>query len=237
MPVFRLSRETLDFPDPSLAEPDGLLAVGGDLSPQRILRAYALGIFPWYPENSPILWWSPDPRCILLPGELHVPRSLERTLRQERFSFSLDAAFAEVIANCADIRRESGTWLVPEMIEAYGRLHQLGLAHSAEAWHGRELAGGVYGLALGRVFFGESMFFRRPDASKAALVYLIRQLAAAGFALVDCQQETANMRRFGARGVPRAVFRQRLGKALFCPVPRGSWRKGIARGKEELCGK
>jgi leucyl/phenylalanyl-tRNA--protein transferase len=236
MPVFRLSCETLDFPDPSLAEPDGLLAVGGDLSPQRLLRAYALGIFPWYPEDSPILWWSPDPRCVLLPGELHVPRSLERVLQKGRFSFSLDAAFGEVIGNCARMRRESGTWLVPKMIEAYGRLHHLGLAHSVEAWHEGELAGGVYGLALGRVFFGESMFFHRPDASKAALVHLIRQLAGAGFVLIDCQQETANLLRFGARGIPRDVFIGCLRKALSRPAPCGNWRRGIPGEREWACG-
>jgi leucyl/phenylalanyl-tRNA--protein transferase len=227
MPVFRLSRETLEFPDPSLADPDGLVAVGGDLSPQRILRAYALGIFPWYPENSPILWWSPDPRCVLLPEDLHIPRSLERVLRQGRFSFSLDAAFGEVIENCADSRRHSGTWLLPEMIGAYKFLHSLGLAHSVEAWQGGELAGGLYGLALGRVFFGESMFFRRPDASKAALIHLVRLLAGAGFALIDCQQETANLLRFGARGLPREVFLRRLREGLSRSDPRGSWRQGI----------
>ncbi|MDR2075381.1 MAG: leucyl/phenylalanyl-tRNA--protein transferase [Desulfovibrio sp.] len=236
MPVFRLSRETLDFPDPSLADADGLLAVGGDLSPHRLLRAYALGIFPWYPEGSPILWWSPDPRCVLPPEELHVPRSLKRTLRQGRFSFSLDAAFGDVVVNCASAHEKGGTWLVPEMIAAYARLHRLGLAHSAEAWHEGELAGGVYGLALGRIFFGESMFFRRPDASKAALVYLIRQLAGAGFVLVDCQQETANLLRFGARGIPREVFLGRLRGALSPAAPRGSWRKGIPRREEGSCG-
>ncbi|MDR2161531.1 MAG: leucyl/phenylalanyl-tRNA--protein transferase [Desulfovibrio sp.] len=227
MPVFRLSSATLDFPDPSLAEPDGLLAVGGDLSPQRLLRAYALGIFPWYPENSPILWWSPDPRCVLVPGDLHVPRSLTRTLRRQPFAFSLDQAFDQVIENCAATRRENGTWLLPEMIAAYRLLHSLGLAHSAEAWHEGELAGGVYGLALGRIFFGESMFFRRPDASKAALVHLVRGLEAAGFQLLDCQQETANLRRFGAQGIPRGEFLGRLCAALSRPAKSGSWREGI----------
>lgn len=230
MPVYRLLDTGIAFPDPSLAEPDGLLAVGGDLSPRRIVSAYASGIFPWYSDDSPILWWSPDPRCILLPEELHIPRSLRRKLNANLFHFTMDSAFEAVIASCAVSRGDGlGTWLVPEMIEAYMELFQLGLAHSVEAWMDGQLVGGLYGLSLGSAFFGESMFYRTPDASKAALVFLVQELQKAGFDLVDCQQETANLLRFGAKGVARQEYLERLDKALGMPTLQGSWELGISR--------
>jgi leucyl/phenylalanyl-tRNA--protein transferase len=230
MTVFALPAQPL-FPDPAHADEDGLLAVGGDLSPQRLLMAYAQGIFPWYSENSPILWWSPDPRLVLEPGRIHVPARLERVLRQGRFVFTLDTAFEAVIGGCAQTPRQGahGTWIVPEMLAAYCRLHELGFAHSIEVWSGGKLAGGLYGVALGGAFFGESMFYREPDASKAGLVVLMRALHGAGFALFDCQQTTAHMLRFGGFEVRRDEFLSRLERAMRLPAPRGPWslRDGV----------
>ena len=224
MPIFRLPRE-IAFPDAALAEPDGLLAVGGDLSPERLLAAYAAGIFPWFDEASPILWWSPDPRLVLLPEWLHVPRSLARTLRRERFRVTADTAFERVIVRCAERRRpgQRGTWITEDMIEAYVRLHGLGLAHAFEAWEGDALAGGLYGVSLGGAFFGESMFADRPDASKAAFARSVAWLAARGIRLVDCQVHTEHLARFGAREIPRPEFLARLGAALEAPTLRGPW--------------
>jgi len=225
VPVYRLGRK-LVFPPPEAAEPGGLLAVGGDLAPERLLLAYAQGIFPWYDQSLPILWHSPDPRMVLLPGELHVSRSLERTLRRRTFALTLDTAFARVIAGCAEAPRPrgEGTWITREMRAAYVRLHELGFAHSAEAWSGGELAGGLYGVSLGGCFFGESMFARRPDASKAALVTLVRQLERWGFALIDCQVYTGNLARFGAREWPRSRFLRHLRRALERQARPGPWR-------------
>ena len=215
MPVYRLADTHFGFPDPVDAEPDGLLAVGGDLSPRRVLAAYAQGIFPWYSEGSPILWWSPDPRCVLFPDRFHLPRSLARTLRRGTFRCTMNGAFEAVLEGCAGGRRaEEGTWLLPEMRAAYLQLHRLGLAHSFEAWHNDELAGGLYGVLLGRVFFGESMFYRVPDASKAALAFLVETLKARDVELIDCQQVTNNLVRFGAQALPRAIFLELLSHAL-----------------------
>lgn len=224
MTVFALPTQPI-FPDPSLADEDGLLAVGGDLSPQRLLMAYGRGIFPWYSENAPILWWSPEPRLILEPSRVHVPKRLERILRQGVFRFTLDTAFERVIAGCAQTPRRGacGTWIVPEMLAAYCRLHELGFAHSIEVWSGGTLVGGLYGVALGGAFFGESMFYNEPDASKAGFVTLIRALDRAGFILFDCQQTTAHMVRFGGFEVPRDEFLSRLEQALELPSPRGPW--------------
>jgi len=201
-----------EFPHPSQAGPDGLLAVGGDLTPGRLLAAYKRGIFPWYGPGSPILWWSPDPRLVLFPEHLHIPRSLRRVINAGRFIITSDQAFETVIELCSRIHRPGGygTWLVPEMISAYIRLHRLGFAHSVEAWHQGRLAGGIYGVALGGVFFGESMFYRIPDASKTALVYLCRFLHHRGFRLMDCQQTTRHMLRFGAVEVSRPFFLDQL---------------------------
>lgn len=195
------------FPDASTCSSD-MVAAGGDLSPDRLLLAYRSGIFPWYDEGSPILWWSPDPRCVLFPAELHVPRRLERVLRSGRFGFSHDRAFGTVIRQCAAVPRpgQIGTWLLPEMIRAYEDLHRRGAAHSVEVWRDGELAGGLYGVALGKIFFGESMFHLTPDASRAAVVVLVRALAERGFVLLDCQQATPHMLRLGARLLPRARF-------------------------------
>jgi leucyl/phenylalanyl-tRNA--protein transferase len=208
MTIYLLSEDHLGFPDPALADDDGLLAVGGDLSPPRLSLAYSQGIFPWYGPGSPILWWSPNPRMVLFPEELHVSASLRRTLNSGRFRITLDRAFEEVIAGCAVAERpeQDGTWLVPEMVRAYCRLHRKGLAHSAEAWCGDELAGGVYGVALGRAFFAESMYYSVSDASKNAFVYLVGYLRSRGFSLIDCQQSTAHSARFGAREIPRREF-------------------------------
>jgi len=224
MTIYRLFDDPV-FPDPAEADQDGLLAIGGDLSPERLVAAYAGGIFPWYSENSPILWWSPDPRLVLEPSRLHVPRSLRRVLHSGRFRFSLDAAFSRVIRACARTPRpgQNGTWIVPEMITAYEDLHAMGLAHSAEVWNGASLAGGIYGVTLGSVFFGESMFFAEKDASKAALVLLARWLGSRGCTLIDCQQTTAHMLRFGAREISRPEFLRRVDLGLANPALSGKW--------------
>lgn len=217
MPVYLLPEEPV-FPPPHKAEGNGLLAVGGDLSPQRLLAAYRQGIFPWYSEDNPILWWSPDPRLILTPSKLHVPRSLKKVMRKPRYTITFNGAFEAVIRGCAQTDRGEdqggGTWITQAMIDAYVRLHQLGHARSVEAWSQEEgrsvLAGGCYGLSLGRCFFGESMFHLRPDASKVAFVALVRRLEAEGVQLIDCQMKTDHLLRFGAWEVPRATFLSRL---------------------------
>ena len=202
MPVFRLTDELL-FPPPDLARDDGLLAVGGDLSPERLLLAYSQGIFPWYSEGEPILWWSPTPRLILIPNEFHCSKRLARQIRQGLYRTSLDTAFREVINHCAGIRREhdNGTWIVPEMIEAYCRLHELGFAHSVECWQGNQLVGGLYGISLGGAFFGESMFSLAPNSSKIALATLCRKLARWDFDFIDCQMKTSHLQRLGAKEI------------------------------------
>ena len=223
MPVHRLPRAPV-FPDPARAEPDGLLAVGGDLSPERLLAAYGEGIFPWYSEG-PILWWSPDPRLVLEPDRLHVPRSLRKTIRQGRYRVSADLAFEAVIGRCATRERpgQAGTWITDDMREAYVQLHRLGFAHSFEAWEGATLAGGLYGVSLGAAFFGESMFADRPDASKVAFVRAVGWLAQRKVNLLDCQVRTEHLVRFGAREVARRVFLRRLASALREPTHKGRW--------------
>ncbi len=223
MPVFALTNE-IAFPHPSLATPQGLLAVGGDLSPERLLLAYRMGIFPWYNEGDPILWWSPSPRLILYPADIHASRSLLRSIRRESFSVTFDQDFGGVIRACAAARRrDEGTWLLPEMIEAYERLHHMGYAHSVETRKDGELSGGLYGISLGRCFFGESMFFCRPDASKTALVALAAFLSSRGFSFIDCQQNTAHLRRMGARPVSRRRFLELLNEAVKAPTLKGNW--------------
>jgi leucyl/phenylalanyl-tRNA--protein transferase len=211
MPVFRLPDQPV-FPDPELAEPDGLLAVGGDLSPPRLLLAYTMGIFPWFNQDDPVLWWSPDPRCIIEPGALKVSRSLSRVLRRGEFTITFDRAFGQVVDGCAGLRRQNGegTWITAAMAAGYGRLHELGYAHSVEAWQDGKLAGGLYGLALGRCFCGESMFFRVANASKAALVTLVRRLEELDYSLIDCQLHSAHLASLGACLVPRHDFLKRL---------------------------
>jgi len=224
VPIYRLGR-AVAFPDPALAEPDGLLAVGGDLQPERLLEAYARGIFPWFDDRSPILWWSPDPRLVLAPEELHVSRSLARTLRRGTFRVTADTAFDSVIRRCAEKGRpgQRGTWITPEMMDAYGALHRLGFAHSFEAWEGEALAGGLYGVSLGAVFFGESMFADAPDASKVAFARGVAWLASRGVGLVDCQVRTDHLVSLGARELPRREFLARVEAALKAPTLRGRW--------------
>jgi leucyl/phenylalanyl-tRNA--protein transferase len=218
MPVFRLGPEPI-FPPVDLAEPEGLLAIGGDLRTERLLTAYRQGIFPWYEPGGPILWWSPDPRLILLPAELRVSARLRRTIRQGRFETRYDTAFAQVIKACAEVRRkhEEGTWITPEMQQAYIRLHELGHAHCMESWRDGELAGGIYGVRVGRCFCGESMFHRQTDASKVALVALMRRLTSEGVGIIDCQVASEHLLRLGAREIPRSSFLQHLKAGLEEP--------------------
>jgi leucyl/phenylalanyl-tRNA--protein transferase len=225
MPIYRLTSQVA-FPDPNNADPDGLLAYGGDLQPRRVLLAYALGIFPWPGETSwPLLWFSPDPRLVLLPSMLHVSKSLRKTLNKRCFEVRFDTAFEPVIHACATIprRSEQGTWITPAMQQAYCTLHALGFAHSVEAWADGVLVGGLYGVSLGAAFFGESMFAHRPEASKVAFVHLVQQLAAWDFHFVDCQMHTPHLARFGAVTWPRQRFLQALEQALQVPTRRGPW--------------
>lgn len=224
MPVFLLS-EALVFPPPHLASEGGLLAVGGDLRPDRLLLAYRQGIFPWFGEGEPILWWSPDPRLILPPGDIRVARSLNRLINKGVFRVTMDRAFERVIRSCARVRVESNeaTWIVDDMIAAYCRLHAEGYAHSVEAWCDGELAGGLYGVSLGGAFFGESMFTRRSNASKVALVYLAQQLCAWSFNVIDCQMATDHLKRFNAAEVSRDAFLALLKESLNMPTRRGCW--------------
>jgi leucyl/phenylalanyl-tRNA---protein transferase len=225
MPVFRLNAR-LAFPPPELADESGLLAVGGDLKPERLLLAYSLGIFPWYSDGLPILWYSPDPRLVLESRDLVVSRTLKKTLRRGRYRVTLDTAFDRVIRACADAPRpgQHGTWITEDMLRAYRRLHELGFAHSAEAWLDGELAGGLYGVSLGAGFFGESMFARADDASKVAFVLLVEQLGRWGIDLIDCQVHTEHLARFGAVVWPRERFLARLAAALEKPTRSGRWR-------------
>ena len=213
-----------NFPNPRDADADGLLAVGGDLRAERLLSAYARGIFPWY-DVEPILWFSPDPRWILEPTQIRVSRSLRRSVRGDRFSVTLDTAFEEVIAACARVPRpgQDGTWITPEMIAAYVELHRRGYAHSVEAWREGQLVGGAYGVSLGRAFFGESMFALENDASKVAFVGLVRQLRAWDFDFIDCQVHTEHLERLGARECARDRFLDRLAAALEVPTRVGHW--------------
>lgn len=208
----------------ALRQPNGLLAAGGDLSWERLLAAYGSGIFPWFSEGEPILWWSPDPRMVLFPGELKVPRSLAKNVRNKPYEVRVDTAFGEVMAGCAAPRDASnGTWITDEMLSAYGELHRRGYAHSIETWIDGRLAGGLYGIALGRAFFGESMFTRVPDASKIAFVHLVRQLVRWEFGIVDCQMRTDHLARFGAREIPRSEFSRILKHLIHYPTTPGGW--------------
>lgn len=214
------------FPPVDLASPEGLLAVGGDLRRERLLAAYRHGIFPWYSDGQPILWWSPDPRAVFFPNRVHASRSLRRTLRSGRFTISMDTGFREVIAACADTgarRTETGTWITREMQQAYIDLHEQGYAHSVEVWQDGELAGGLYGISLGKAFFGESMFHRRTDASKVALVALARQLQVWGFLLIDAQVSSDHVLRMGAEEIRRKEFMRLLDAALEAPDRTGIW--------------
>lgn len=225
--TFRRLIHEFTFPDPHEADAEGLVAYGGDLHPQRVLAAYAQGIFPWpYDETSPLLWFSPDPRMVFRPDELHVSKSLQKIIARHTFEVRFDTAFGEVIRQCAAGRRpgQRGTWITGEMIHAYDRLHEMGFAHSAEAWSEGTLVGGLYGVSLGAAFFGESMFTQCPNASKVAFVHLVRQLQAWEFQLVDCQVYTEHLARFGATAWPRARFLETLANALTAPTRQGPWR-------------
>ncbi len=211
MPVFRLNDELI-FPDPNWASDEGLLAVGGDLSPKRLVLAYQLGLFPWYGEEEPILWWSPDPRCVLIPKNVYVSRRLERVIKQGRYRLTCNHAFPQVVASCADVRVRQGeeTWLIADMQSAYQRLHDLGFAHSIEAWCDDQLVGGLYGVALGKFFFGESMFHTQTNASKVVLAQLARHLEREGFVLLDCQVPNPHLFSMGACQISRVDFLERL---------------------------
>ena len=224
MPLFRLTGD-LVFPPPHLAIEDGLLAVGGDLSVERLLLAYRSGIFPWFSEGDPLLWWSPDPRMVLLPEELHVSRSLQRVLKKGEFEVTFDTAFEPVIHACAEARgpKRDGTWITTEMEEAYCALHDAGYAHSVECWKDGELAGGLYGVSLGACFFGESMFSHTANASKAAFVRLVQQVQTWGYTLIDCQMHTPHLARFGAHEIPRKRFLALLREGLNADTRMGPW--------------
>ncbi|HFE46438.1 MAG TPA: leucyl/phenylalanyl-tRNA--protein transferase [Nannocystis exedens] len=226
MAVFLLD-DALRFPDPHLAEKDGLLAAGGDLRPERLLLAYSQGIFPWSSEGEPLLWWCPMPRMVLFPEELHIGRSLAKAIRRWKGELRLtfDRDFGGVMRGCAETPRpgQEGTWITAGLLASMGELHRRGVVHTVEAWVGDELVAGIYGLALGDVFCGESMFTRRPDASKVAFVALVRQLAAWGCTMIDCQQPTAHLRRFGAREIEIDDFLARLRVGVAAPKLRESW--------------
>lgn len=216
-----------DFPlaNKALRKPDGLLAVGGCLSQSRLLNAYRHGIFPWYNPGEPILWWSPDPRLVLFPEKLIISRSLSKTLRKNVYSITFDQAFNEVIAACANPRKDmAGTWITADIYKAYTRLHQAGFAHSVEAWMGDRLVGGLYGVALGQVFFGESMFHTETDASKTAFATLVKQLKAWGYQLVDCQVHTRHLESFGAEKISRDYFMKLLNQYCDNPADPSAWQ-------------
>lgn len=226
MPIYLLDPEDpQSFPPPERADASGLLAVGGDLSPERLLTAYSQGIFPWYSEGQPLLWHSPNPRFVLQPDKLHVGRSLRKTMKAGTYEVRWDTAFEDVIAACSETPRpgQSGTWITDAMREAYVTLHELGFAHSVEAWADGELKGGLYGVSLGAAFFGESMFAHAPDASKVAFAASVERLKAWGFHFIDCQVETEHLARFGAEHWPRKRFLGALAEALQVPTRRGPW--------------
>lgn len=224
MPIYRLTKKIV-FPPPDLAEPDGLLAIGGDLSPKRLLTAYSLGIFPWYAPGEPILWWSPDPRLVLEPSGIHISRSVQKLLRQQKYTIRLDSAFPAVIEACASAPRKTGngTWITDEMKVAYIQLHELGFAHSVECWQADTLVGGLYGISIGHIFCGESMFSKLPNTSKIALIVLADLLKSREFHLIDCQVPTAHLISLGAFEMKRSEFLKRLEKAIQFPSLVGKW--------------
>jgi leucyl/phenylalanyl-tRNA--protein transferase len=224
MPVYQIPDELL-FPDPELAEEDGLLGVGGDLSPPRLLLAYASGIFPWFSKGEPIMWWSPDPRCVLRPEQLNISTSLRQALKKGNYEIRFDTCFEEVIMQCAATKRKGqrGTWITKEMVEAYIRLHELGYAHSTEVFMDGELAGGLYGISIGGTYSGESMFHLRPEASKIALYHLVQRLKEKGFPLIDCQVTNQHLLSLGAEEMPRKEFLKHVMKNREKPGHNGRW--------------
>lgn len=234
MPVYQIPDE-LVFPDPALAEEDGLLGLGGDLRPERLLLAYRNGIFPWYGEDDPVLWWSPDPRCVLFPERLKVSTSLRKAIRRDDYTVTFDVRFEDVIAQCAASRGrdEAGTWITEDMRRAYIELHRRGYAHSVEVLMDNELAGGLYGVAVGRVFCGESMFHLRPNASKIALYHLVERLKEWDFPIIDCQVTNDHLLSLGAEEMDRSEFLETLRRNVVRPGIMGSWRDDVrGRGKE-----
>ncbi len=213
MTVYRLSND-LVFPDPSLSDADGLLAIEGDLSPERLLLAYSNGIFPWFSDDEPILWWSPDPRFIVYPKDIRISHSMKKLLKKNTYRVSFDTCFRDVISNCSNTRKETGTWITNEMIEAYCRLHELGYAHSVETWYKDKLVGGLYGISMGKCFFGESMFSTMDNASKVAFTTLGKSLEEKGFSMIDCQVHTTHLESLGAVYIPREKFLELMKKGI-----------------------
>ncbi|MGD9993515.1 MAG: leucyl/phenylalanyl-tRNA--protein transferase [Salinivirgaceae bacterium] len=224
MPIYQLPKEPI-FPHPNEATPDGLLAIGGDLSPQRLIAAYATGIFPWFGAEDPILWWSPNPRMVLFPEKFKVSKSLKQTLRSHKYTVTTDSAFEQVIANCRNIFRsdQNGTWITQDIEDAYIELHRMGLAHSFETWQNKQLVGGLYGISLGNSFFGESMFHKANDASKVAFYYLSALAADWGFQFIDCQIPNPHLASLGAEEISRDDFLDLLHAALLNETRRGTW--------------
>jgi leucyl/phenylalanyl-tRNA--protein transferase len=236
MPVYLLTNDLI-FPSPHLASEEGLLAVGGDLSQERLLLAYRMGIFPWYSDNEPILWWSPDPRLVLYPREIHISKTLKKVIKKGVFQMTVDKAFERVIQACAHVHGndDGGTWIVYEMVKAYRRLHLSGFAHSVEAWYDGELVGGLYGVSLGRSFFGESMFSRMSNASSVALVTLASYLKEKSFDMIDCQVTTTHLKNFGAIEIPRERFLAQLKESLSVPtIEMGARHTGGVENGERL---
>lgn len=227
-----------EFPDTeqALLEPNGLLAAGGDLSPQRLIAAYKKGIFPWYEDPQPILWWTPNPRSVLFPNKLHIPRSLRKTIAKGRYRVSFDLAFENVLEGCSLPRQnQQGTWITDDMYQAYTKLHTMGIAHSVDVWEEDNLVGGLYGLALGRVFFGESMFSLQPDASKVGFCTLVESLSRWGFKLIDCQVETEHLNRFGAELIPRSQFNALLKQLINDRSPGSVWQHSRQKNGNGTC--
>jgi leucyl/phenylalanyl-tRNA---protein transferase len=223
MPIFQLGKE-LVFPPPELASSEGIIAVGGDLSSQRLINAYTAGIFPWFSEDDPIIWWSPDPRLVLLPGNIHVSGSMKRLLKRNPFRLTCDRQFLDVLEHCRKPRpHQDGTWITDEIRDAYLHLHHQGIAHSVEVWAGDRLAGGLYGISLGKCFFGESMFSDLPNASKFAFITFSEKLFRMGFAMVDCQVPSDHLKRLGATEIPRSDFLARLKEGLKHKTIVGKW--------------
>lgn len=223
MPIFALNEE-IKFPAVELAEENGILAIGGDLSPERLIEAYSNGIFPWYSQDDPIIWWTPDPRFVLFPGEVKLSRTTKQVVRRKIFEITYDKSFITVITECQKPRKsEQSTWITGEMLDAYIKLHNSGLAHSVEAWKDGKIAGGLYGISLGRCFFGESMFTLESNASKAAFVTLVSKLQELNFLIIDCQVYTDHLKQFGARQIPRSDFIKHIKKGLQHKTLIGNW--------------
>ena len=231
MPIFWLKEDSLAFPHPELANEDGILAVGGDLSVERLLRAYQMGLFPWFNPDDPILWWSPDPRFVLFPCEIKIAKSMRSYFNQKKFDLSFDQEFEKVIRACSAQPRKGqsgGTWISEEMVQAYCQLNEMGYAHSVEVWQKDQLVGGLYGISLGKCFFGESMFAKVNNASKFGFIHLVKQLQQLDFWLIDCQQHTRHLESLGARGISRKEFLEYLDRNRKVPTLRGNWSEVLS---------